>query len=408
VPKLNFTQREIEKLEMAAPGKQVVYFDKKLPGFGLRVGVAKKAFFVQGKVGGKDVKATIGDFGLFTVEEARDVARDLLQEMRKGGSPVARKRQERAAAEADKAKGVTFEEVWKKKQEMKKGRLEEDTTVRSTNQMFRLYLEDWLPRPLRSITGKEVVDRFRRITETGSRGDGAPAAADLTFRYFRACWNFAKALPEHEGIFGDNPVTALSSLKLWHNPRRRTRHVPSSKLKAWYDAVMRLSSPTMRDYLLLLLFTGMRKMEAASLAWDAVDFDGLSLTVIDTKNDNPLRIPITSYLLELMERRKDYRCNGYVFPGEGKAGHLVEPKRAIDEVVAATGIAFSNHDLRRTLLGVATEIGIDPYIRAALVNHTVAKRTGDITQDYPEITLERMREPSEYLCGALKKRCGII
>jgi integrase len=34
-----------------------------------------------------------------------------------------------------------------------------------------------------------------------------------------------------------------------------------------------------RDYLLLLLFTGLRRMEAATLKWDDVDLDGKVLTI---------------------------------------------------------------------------------------------------------------------------------
>jgi integrase len=71
----------------------------------------------------------------------------------------------------------------------------------------------------------------------------------------------------------------------WYQERRRQAIVPDHKLPAWYDAVMSLSHQTVRDYLLLLLFTGLRRTEAATLRWEDIDFESTNVTS---------SIPITS------------------------------------------------------------------------------------------------------------------
>ena len=49
----------------------------------------------------------------------------------------------------------------------------------------------------------------------------------------------------------------------------------------FYRAVMELENPVARDYLLLLLFTGLRRTEAARLTWADVDLPAKSFAFPD-------------------------------------------------------------------------------------------------------------------------------
>ena len=92
------------------------------------------------------------------------------------------------------------------------------------------------------------------------------ATANGAFRAFRALWNFAA---ERDPELPANPVRRLK--RQWFAVERRERMVRSDELPAFYRAVDGLPSRTHRDYLLLLLFTGLRRNEAAALRWDEVD-----------------------------------------------------------------------------------------------------------------------------------------
>src|SRR5678810_1266817 len=75
--------------------QDVLHWDSELKGFGLRVTPqGKLSFVVQGRVGtagraSPTVRLTIGPYGVFTVDQARDVARERLRDMRMGIDPRA-------------------------------------------------------------------------------------------------------------------------------------------------------------------------------------------------------------------------------------------------------------------------------------------------------------------------------
>ncbi|MCK7578395.1 MAG: tyrosine-type recombinase/integrase [Chromatiales bacterium] len=56
--------------------------------------------------------------------------------------------------------------------------------------------------------------------------------------------------------------------------------------------------------LLLLLFTGLRREEGASLDWSHVDLVGRTLTIPDPKNRNPHTLPLSDFLHELLTRAR--------------------------------------------------------------------------------------------------------
>lgn len=80
-----------------AESKDAFHWDAEVKGFGLRVTpTGKMTFIVQGRVegSGKEARITIGPFGVFTAEQARDVAREHLRNMRMGFDPRDLKKQD--------------------------------------------------------------------------------------------------------------------------------------------------------------------------------------------------------------------------------------------------------------------------------------------------------------------------
>src|SRR5690606_4396018 len=107
------------------------------------------------------------------------------------------------------------------------------------------------------------------------------------------------------------------------------------------------------DFLLLLLFTGLRRNEAAQLRWKDVDLESRMLTIPDPKNRVPHTLPLSDFVFEMLERREEWATSPWVFAGSGKKGYLVEPKKQIQRVIEVSGVQFSIHDLRRTFATVA-------------------------------------------------------
>lgn len=323
--------------------------------------------------------------------------------MREGIDPSEEKRKEldecnRKRLEEEQA-NITLRQVLDTMLSVRKNRLK-PRTIQTYKQLFDLYLPDWLDLPIRKLTKKAVEERFSKITESGTM-----AAANNCFRTFRLVWNFGNTY--FENVLGENPVRQLSGLKLWNRVNPRKREIPQNKLFTWYKTVSELENPIMRDFLLFLLFTGLRRNEAAKLKWKEVNLETRAFTIRDTKNQTPLELPISSFVLELLHRRLSLRENDFVFPGNGVAGHIEEPKRAIKLVMTEIGVDFSCHDLRRTFTSIgAAELLIHPFLLDALTNHTPASKK-DMTRDYTVIAVQRLRTPAQQICDYLMAECGI-
>ena len=104
-----------------------------------------------------------------------------------------------------------------------------------------------------------MVEQRHRVIQAAvaSERNNGNATANQAMVTLRTLWNFAagtKPLPS-------NPVTRLR--RQWFTVARRTGMVKADDMPAFYRAA--LPNTTHRDYLLLLLFTGLRKTEAATL-----------------------------------------------------------------------------------------------------------------------------------------------
>lgn len=120
-------------------------------------------------------------------------------------------------------------------------------------------------------------------------------------------------------------------------------------------------SALVADYLLFLLFTGLRRQKAATLKWSNIDLAGRSFTISNTKNREPLTLPLTDFLYYLLQSRRAISDSDYVFAGSGKAGYLIEPRHQVKKVIDASGVSFTLHDLRRSYITIAESIDISAY-----------------------------------------------
>jgi integrase len=421
MPSIKITKVAVDKMPSPEEGKQVDYFDTDLKGFGVRLSATGKTYFVMKRVDGKKVRVTIGKHGEFTPERARNRAADLMTEMRAGDNPNEKKR-------AAKVRGVTLQEVLDEYLAKRKLKPRTESGYKSS---FALYLSDWLDLSVAEINREMVTKRHSDIAngkrqrgvmkkavvieeKNGTRlnrvkksRDESPqlreASADLAMRILRAVLNYAFAGQEEEGRVRMNPVTILSRKKTWFRVARRRNLIRNTDLPKWHKAVLALPNPHMRDFLLFLLFTGLRRNEAARLKWSQVDFEESAFTIVDTKNKEPHTLPMSGYLYDMLKtRHQSLKENSYVFPSTGRAGYIQEPKRAIDTITANTGVFFTCHDLRRTFATIAESLDLSSYTVKALLNHK--QQTGDVTGGYIQINVDRLREPMQKVSDVIKER----
>lgn len=370
------------------------YRDDKLKGFGVKIFTSgTKSFFLEKKISGKSKRITIGSFGELTAEQARKQAEKLAGQIASGIDPVGEKREA-------KLKGVTlsqaFTDYLKARKDLKPKTL--DDYGRAMTKAF----PDWQDKPLLSITKDMVAKRHTRLGE--QHGE---AWANLSMKVLRAVFNFARGQYEDSqgrSLVPDNPVERLSQSRAWYRLERRKTHIEAQDLGAWFQGVLDLGNETLRDYLLLLVLTGFRKNEAATLTWDNVNLGSKTVTALNTKNHSDHTLPLSDYLHALLAKRKTEATGSYVFPGNGSGGYIVDPRKQMAKVTEATGLAFTVHDLRRTFITIAESLDIPAYALKRLLNHSSG---GDITAGYIITDVERLREPMQKVTDFVLKSAGL-
>ena len=140
------------------------------------------------------------------------------------------------------------------------------------------------------------------------------------------------------------------------------------QLKVWFDAVKKIGNPIISSYLQILLLTGARRNELASLEWADVDTQWHTATIKD-KVDGVRTIPLTPYVELLLNNLP--RKNGFVFASPtAKSGRLTEPRKAHQVVIEGAGIPnLSIHGLRRSFGTLAEWVECPTGISAQIMGH---------------------------------------
>ena len=411
---MKFKHSVLDKLE-PAENKQYYVFDDELPGLGLRVNpTGRKTFIFQGYAGNKQRRVTLGPYGRLTLKTAQDLAKTWADKFAKGLDPVIEKQQA-------KGKAVTLGQAASEYLEARTGPKAKKPLKPSTIYDFNICMKalgDWQKRPVTEITRHMVQKRHAVL------GEKSAARANLTMRYLRAVLNFVSELyaDDHgKPLLASNPVKILSATKAWHEVKGRTGFLKDHEIKPYIQAVMKLTEPPerapgtgkqfpklvhgdlARDAFLILLLTGLRRSEALGPTWDFIDFEARTLTIPDPKNREPHTLPLSDYLLELLENRRKISKGARVLSGpDGKP--FTKFRYAKERIKDATGIELNPHDLRRSFATAAESLNISYLSVKSLLNH---KSGGDVTRSYVKITPERLREPMQQITDYFMMKSGL-
>ena len=386
---VNFTKSFLDKLSIPEGSTRPCYHDSNTIGLSLRVtSNSVKSFFVQKRINKRTTKVTLGRYPEMTIQQARVKAIKTLNSISEGINP-------NKLAEEEAIRRITLGQVFNDYVRSRGTNLK-DNTKKGYVSAFNNYLEDWADKPIAEITRDMVERKHRKITKQ------SPTRANTVMRQLRAYFNYA--MGEYEDatgnpIFIHNPVSRLSHIKAWNREKRKQTVIKTYDLKKWYDTVMELpqhqlnskkpnTAKVCRDLFLFILFTGLRRREASTLMWDNIDFKDHSLTIEDTKNHEAHSLPLTPFLLEVLERRKS--DSAYIFQGTTPDKPLNDPKKQLDKVRKISGVYFNLHDLRRTFITIAESLDINTYALKQLLNH---KDQRDVTGGYIITDMERLREP---------------
>jgi len=189
-------------------------------------------------------------------------------------------------------------------------------------------------------------------------------------------------------------------------------------MPAWRQGLETISEVG-RDYLLLVLMTGLRRREAALLQFRNIDTKMCTLRVRDTKNGRDHVLPLSTQLLGLIERRRGAAVkklaaakkpaaaidDAFLFAGRKPDTCITEPKTLTQAIARACGVHTSVHDLRRTFATTAERLDISSYAVKRLLNH---QNGNDVTDGYIVTDVERLRRPMQQISDFLFRAMGAV
>ena len=282
-----------------------VRWDDLLPGFGVRVYPSgKKAFVLSYRVSGRTRMFTIGRYGVFTLEQAKDDAKDHLRKVAKGTDPLEEKQR--------KAKGETVKDLcaeYIERHAKPKKKSWKDDQSRIDNYI----LPAW---------GNRKVDSIKRLDmaaiHSKSGKAGHPYGANRILRLVSKMYDLARQW----GYVPDDYPNPSRDIELF-SEHKRDRWVKPTELPKLMEAINREDNISARNALWLYLLTGVRKSELLTAKWHDIDWDRKELRIPNTKADRIHYVPLSKPAISMLQEIPRIEGNPYILPGKKEKAHLV-------------------------------------------------------------------------------------
>jgi integrase len=165
------------------------------------------------------------------------------------------------------------------------------------------------------------------------------------------------------------------------------------------------------DFILLALLTGARRANLCAMRWREINLADSVWRIPDTKNGTPQNVTLCPEAVEILKARQEATPGGFVFPGPGASGHMVEPKNAVIRVMERAGIPYGSndpngvtlHDLRRTLGSWQARTGASLAIIGKSLNH----KSQQATAIYARLDLDPVRASVNTATAAMMEAGGM-
>lgn len=389
--RFKFTKGALQALGAPSPGARLTVYDSAVPKLALRLThTGSRTFYVVRRIGATTAWVKLGVFPDMTVERARGEAQKVLGEFAGGANPA----EARRAFKAEATLAEFFTEYGSRHGEKKRA-------WRDDQQRFR----DYLAKPLGSRKLSEIArEQIARVLSDAEKAGKSVA----TVRNVRALASGILAKAVDWGYLNANPVQGV---KVSGRKVSRDRFLQADELPRFFAALADEPNVTLRDFILLALLTGARRANLCAMHWREIDLTAGIWRIPRTKNDEPQAVTLCPEAVAILRARKVSTAGGFVFPGDGAKGHLVEPKKAVQRVMERAGIPYGRdvpngatlHDLRRTLGSWQARTGASMAIIGKSLNH----KSQQATAIYARLDLDPVRQAVNTATAAIFAAAGL-
>lgn len=380
--KFNFTKAAIEALPLPKKG-WVYHYDLKVHGLGIGVGsTGRKTFILYRKIKGIPERLTLGRYPDLPIEQARGKAAEINSDIAKGNNPADIARVGRGEMTLNDlfSEYMTRTAAFNKRPDKPKA-------------TYRLYLSRLGKRNISAIRHEEVD----RLHKTIGKEIGL-VTANIVLKLLHVMFN--KAISEWRIYSGENPAHGIKKFP----EQSRDRFLQSDELPRFFQGLAEEENDTMRDYFLLSLLTGARRANVLAMEWRDVNLDRAEWRIRETKNGTPQTVTLSPEALDILRNRTPVEPIGFVFPGTGRTGHLIEPKKGWARILGRAGISdLRIHDLRRTLGSWQAKTGASLAIIGKSLNH----KNQNTTAIYARLDLDPIRDSVNTATSAIMTAGGL-
>lgn len=338
-----------------------------------------KSWALRYRAAGKPAKVTLGVYPDLGLGGARRKAEEARGEIAGGKNPAALKR---AAREAQKAANSTADRIEAVASAFIDKYVKRNVGEAWAREAARLLAKEIIPtlgaKRLGDVRKSDVHDLLDEIVDRG-----APIVANRTLAVFRRLCNWAV----ERGIIDASPC---EKIKAPAAEESRDRVLSDDEIRLAWRAFDAQGWP-FGSIAKLLLLTGARRDEIASVRWSEVDLDAKTLTIAKERSKNGVahEIPLSNSAVAILARvpRFGELRDAFIFTTTGRTA-VSGVSKAKDDIDAAIldalkadaitrgrGVAveaperWTFHDLRRTAASGMAGIGIAPHVVEAALNH---------------------------------------
>jgi integrase len=378
---LKLSDKIVRSLALPDAGNRITY-DTEVLGFGARITAAgAKAFILNYRVRGTGLarRYTIGSYPDWSVAAARERAKELKQEVDRGGDPQG---DDRASRDAP-----TVAELCAKFEAEHVGKLRAHTQADYRAVIRKDIVPDLGKLKVAAVDFGHVERLHRRIAQR------APVLANRTLAVLSKMF----ALAIRWRWRPDNPCKGVER----NREQARKRYATSDELARLFKVLAAHGDQQLANIFRLLLLTGARRGEVLSAKWQHFDLQaGLwSKPATSTKQKAEHSVPLSAPVRQLVASLPN--DGELLFPGRGgeRRTNLDHSWKLICKAAGITGLRI--HDLRHSYASTLVSAGFSLPVIGELLGHSQPQTTAryahlfdDVRRKATETAARRILAPS--------------
>ena len=389
---MKLTATNVRTLTVPRGRTEAVFFDDDVAGFGVRVKpTGARSYVMCWKIAGEHRRITIGSITDIDFGKAKNRAKDIKADVRRGDDPAAEiKTAKLNAAQTFEATAAKFLDTLRARYRPR--------AFKEIERHLTKNARDLNKKPVAKITRHDIA----AVIEAVTKNSGA-VTANRTRTSLSTFYSWAV----QRGHADANPVIGTEKNK----EQSRDRVLVPGELRLIWKA---LADDQYGAIVKLLALTGQRESEIGGVRWSEIHENLIILPPERTKNGRPHVIPLSPLALEIIQLQERGAERDLIFGrGEGGFSGWSKSKERLDEritkVNGGKSIAhWTLHDLRRTFatyIGgglpahqfeklstrekeLSHGLGVPPHVIEAILNHVSGHKAG-VAQVYNRSTYEK-------------------